>query len=91
MPAKDYIPDWFLGEIDNAWHVENAQVKGHMSGIITDLTARIALARHRNCFYCLHFDHRNDQCMIAKPPSRPPTFVLVHGCRNHFPEDEIPF
>lgn len=91
MAAKDHIPDWFLKEQDAGRADVQTAITGMTSAINDDLFDVIVAAKHRNCFYCMHFRHEDDACLIARPPSKPPTFILVHGCRSYHHEDNIPY
>jgi hypothetical protein len=91
MTAKDYIPDWFLKEQDEGRAAVQTAIAGMTAAINDDLLEVIVAAKHRNCFYCMHFQHADDVCLVARPPSRPPTFILVHGCRSYHHEDNIPY
>lgn len=89
--AVDDIPDWFLAELDARHKTEDTQLFHKTAAVIAEVSDIIDEIRKHNCFYCGHFNRKNDTCRIAKPPSRPPTFIIVHGCKQFWPEDDIPF
>lgn len=43
----------------------------------------------RNCLNCTHFDMKTEICKLAN--MRPPTKVIVYGCKEHDDVGVIPF
>src|SRR5687767_4500395 len=89
--ARDDMPDWFLKELDQREKDHEAQTSGAACALIEGFQEIRKEAGKHNCYYCGHFNRENDTCRVAKPPSRPPTFIIVHGCKQFWPEDDIPF
>lgn len=50
----------------------------------------IVYERRRCCVTCTHFNQRDELCMHARPPARPPARVLAYACPA-YESDDIPF
>lgn len=47
--------------------------------------------RTRNCFNCMHFNEKTEECLKASPPQRPPIRVAVTGCDVWEDDGSVPF